>query len=1040
MVKYLATRTILIGILSLSANSFANERELISNGDFESGYHGFFANDSANLSILNTGESVHPPLRGNSSLIVDLPPYYEVSYLHDPNWGSGEFYQVISSKALVKNVSDVLADIELCSNVYFQNGTLVSSCDNAKLSPNEIVNFEAVSDIEPNVEVDRVWFRIESKHDVGTVKLLVDEVSMVVTPPTTGNSQPPVNVALPEIPSSFDTLLDSSFEANLNGFTSTSRDSTFEIIKPGLDNNGSLRADLPSYHRIFFSYDFPWNSNTFSDSAKAHIYAKQLSSDYTGYLEMCLFIVFQNGDFSRNCLDSTDSLTVSGELLEVAIDDGTQSPIEVDRIYFSIQNIGNERAQLYLDSAYVGLHTVLANEGPVDSSPAIPPAAPPSDPHDPDENLATDLEWTKNISPSHPRLLFTQDNMNELRDWHSKNPFEPGNILIPGYSGFDPSGNAFKYLLTGESRYADIAIEGMYRAAEEIYSELNLKTCNTCRWYGEETILSFDWLYDYMSAEQRNYIASRLTPTFEKFLDTYWGSALPIFDENNFFWGYFRNAVLWGIAIYGDDEKADMFLQRSLAERWENIGIPHFNIGSPSGIPSEGVNYGPYLLYYKNSVQKTLKMYGRDLHTETNWYRNSAWWLLYSTLPKKTFDNPNSEAAGWTVFPYGDAGGFYSGNAQLNYGLQRFLSYALTEWDGSGLEGYLRNITERNSSASEIPNYIKAFDNGGDVSQLNQLPTDYFIDGELAYAYTKSSWDEDAAVVNLQLTSPNPVGHEHLDSGNWQFWKDGVWASRESPARGYGSLNGQIPGYLEQERVNVNLPIAHNVLLVNGEGPQYQYEPRGSVTDVTSEDDYFYASVDLSDAYSDKVVDNVKRSFLFIKPIESLLILDNVVKRDPDAAMTFIAHFQSHPQISHDSYSAVNRHIETKITTLLPTEGVSTRVVNEEREIRVDGQPFDNAHRLMVESKSSQFLLHAVVAKSVSEKELTFDLVEGNSNYLVKVLAGEDLVAEISIDKDSMNFSKIGINKLGEELVDIPKGIEKMSLDNDSITWNNVYK
>ncbi|GAB3019802.1 heparinase II/III domain-containing protein [Bowmanella dokdonensis] len=639
-------------------------------------------------------------------------------------------------------------------------------------------------------------------------------------------------------------------------------------------------------------------------------------------------------------------------------------------------------------------------------------------------DIDTDLSWTANIPQTRPRLLFNQQSLQQAQSWYASNSFEPRNTTNPVYSSFDPVGNAFKYLLTGEDRYAQVAIQGALNAAQSIYNQIG-GHCDECRWHGDSVILVYDWLYEVMTESQREQIRSQMDEAFAYYLDFFWGAAEPRFAENNYFWGYFRNAAMWGIANFHESDRAEMFLRRSLGERWDEIGLPHFNQKSPSGIAAEGVNYGPTMLYYKISLQESLKNLGRDLNQETYWYRNAAWWLQYASLPKQTWDNPTSGEPGWSWFPYGDAGGFWNGNNFLNGGISRFLTYVLSRWNETNLEGYSRHLLARTGLDAMAPVTLRALDDGGEPRSPADLPLDYFIDGELAYAYVRSSWEDDATVLNLQLVSPPMVGHEHQDSGNWQLWKDGVWASRESPARGYGSNNGQIPGFGGEGSVNVNHPLAHNTLLVDGQGPRFA--GGGHVTDITSEPEYFFATVDLSDAYDSDKAGSVKRHFLFIRELEVLLISDRVERQTEEVQLSFITHFQQDVSQQDDVHQSSNRHIQTRLHTLVPGQ-FDSRQVDEQRE------HLDNARRLMIESRNDH-LLHLVKASGVQDAELDVSRVDGQIQ-----LSTEGQTWTVQLDNQG-RFSQISVSDdegVSRQLP-IPQGIEQLNISDNDLNWTNSY-
>src|SRR5262249_23153491 len=114
-------------------------------------------------------------------------------------------------------------------------------------------------------------------------------------------------------------------------------------------------------------------------------------------------------------------------------------------------------------------------------------------------------------------------------------------------------------------------------------------------------------------------------------------------EANNYYWGYWRNELNWGIATYGENPDAPNVLAFALTTRWLHGVIPFFAGPGDSGVPGEGSQYGRYALQYPVIPLTSAGLLGRDLLDETNWYRQAALYLIYSTSPD-----------GSLVFPFDD--------------------------------------------------------------------------------------------------------------------------------------------------------------------------------------------------------------------------------------------------------------------------------------------------------------------------------------------------------------------------------------------------
>src|SRR4051794_10355878 len=69
---------------------------------------------------------------------------------------------------------------------------------------------------------------------------------------------------------------------------------------------------------------------------------------------------------------------------------------------------------------------------------------------------------------------------------------------------------------------------------------------NAARWYGEVAILTYDWCYSAFDETQRNNLRTVINGWVTGWMTAAWGNSSMTY--SNFFWGYLRNEIEWGIA------------------------------------------------------------------------------------------------------------------------------------------------------------------------------------------------------------------------------------------------------------------------------------------------------------------------------------------------------------------------------------------------------------------------------------------------------------------------------------------------------------
>lgn len=604
-------------------------------------------------------------------------------------------------------------------------------------------------------------------------------------------------------------------------------------------------------------------------------------------------------------------------------------------------------------------------------------------PPSPDESSAAGLT----IPASHPRLWWTPERLAQARTWYRANAFTPRTN--------DYLGQAFAYLMTGDSRYSRSAIAF---AMNQLLTDTGGTGSNGARWYGEIVILIYDWCWDQMTAAERQTLIERWNTYMETLRKKDWGGlTMP---QNNYFWGYLRNEFEWGVATWGENPMAESFLNHALSVRLRQSFVPHSKQAGRGGVAHEGSQYGRYLLGYPVVPFVTSRLLGRDLLKEMEFFRDAVFYLIYTTTPTPTIGRSGNGR--YEIFPANDDQFFREGGSAEGEEYGNFMLAATQAWPDSPIGEYARRWLV--ATGARISDFALSTDRGGFEREFSDLPLDYYAPG-LQYMFGRTSWQTDTTTVHLQLGSPSASGHYHDDLGNWQIWRNGRWLSRETT--GYAD---SLAGYANKGAEGTEKTIAHNTLLLNGKGlADGTRNGPPVVRALESRPHWFHALVDLSSTYrNDKVsprrerdnpvVSRVEREFVFIRPLASLVILDRLESNSsimPAAAVTktFLAHFETNPSIEDANHVlAINGDQALRLTTLLPTRP-DYRVVEEGGRV---GQ-----YRLEVETSGSavSYFVHVLQSREKNGQSVEATLSETQQGFVLALHHPEYGYARVELGK-----------------------------------------
>jgi hypothetical protein len=505
--------------------------------------------------------------------------------------------------------------------------------------------------------------------------------------------------------------------------------------------------------------------------------------------------------------------------------------------------------------------------------------------------LACGTAATLNIPTEHPRLWYSGKagtpgaaRLTRARSFVGSNPV-PINTWHPPTQSRD---RALRSLLSGK------ASDGCTEAISWMKT-FDFPSANEARWSGEQPFLVFDWCYAHMSAQDRDTIIGKWNATLARYNAEAWGG--PGQPANNFFWGYLRNSLLWGIVSYHHNARAQEFIDNALDLRYRSLTNPPLANGSKfnnwyssfgvGGVPMEGTQYGIYMLGYPVIAFTSAGDYGYDAWNAVPFWRDAIYYLHYATTPART-QKQDGASSYYEIFPFNDDETFINGQDTQNTDYSNFLGAMILRYPSTAFGRQAHTWLQTRGIPAEW--WVRA--ELASVSVTGTTPTfplDYYAAGA-RFLYGRSARDENATTFMLQLGGHDStevgggVGHHHLDAGNFQLWRKGRWISRETT--GYDILKDGIRSWNNGAVVDPKEAVAHNALLFEGRGQLTGRRGWPKVLRLQSTDSFAYSAVDLTDSYRTVAsqtweakydwpfAEKAVREFVYLRGLETLIVLD----------------------------------------------------------------------------------------------------------------------------------------------------------------------
>ena len=187
------------------------------------------------------------------------------------------------------------------------------------------------------------------------------------------------------------------------------------------------------------------------------------------------------------------------------------------------------------------------------------------------------------IPTTHPRLWWTPERLQQARTWWSSHSFTP--------SSGDAQGNAFAYLMTGNTSYCQTAISSLmnFTIAQ---SELDGVASDNYRWNDWVPVV-FDWCHDLVDLISLSTFISRYNNYTSIMIGEKVGAAPAS-----------KPTIITGVSCGTNSiglsrptartPMAQTFLDNGLVTRWQNGVLPYFASGESRRRAARGYAYGRY--------------------------------------------------------------------------------------------------------------------------------------------------------------------------------------------------------------------------------------------------------------------------------------------------------------------------------------------------------------------------------------------------------------------------------------------------------------
>ena len=468
---------------------------------------------------------------------------------------------------------------------------------------------------------------------------------------------------------------------------------------------------------------------------------------------------------------------------------------------------------------------------------------------------------------------------------------------------------AFAYILTGDTRYADLAKNYLLTFASWEYWDTQPDTRDlalSAMLIGNA--LAYDWIYDYLNDSERDTIRNSLAAQAEKMYQAAIASS-NVSGWNNWWSNSFlqnhtlinRSALgVAGLVLKGENGNADKYIENT-RQGWERISA--LMDGNGDGSWHESTNYGAYA--FTNSLVYLVNMKrinGTD-QVPHKFFSAYGKWRAYNHIPGTT-----QHIIGMGDFEY--SWGDNSSPHILRFAANEY-GDGLAQW----MADYIISTRGRYTNAYQAPEAVLEFLNynpgvaATGPGSLSKNATFKDMEGviwrsgwgsnDLIFGFKTGAnggrYAYDTYMNNSSPWAPKPatgqtpnlnVGHDHNDINSFFLYKNGSWLAPENNAYGKGDTK------------------YHNSVLINGQGQNAPQDSNwnninrsagrtdGRLEEVLETPNFNLVKATATNAYSQiSSLSNYRRSILLAN--KGYLLIYDVFQSSSNNTYTYVNHFSN---------------------------------------------------------------------------------------------------------------------------------------------------
>jgi hypothetical protein len=616
---------------------------------------------------------------------------------------------------------------------------------------------------------------------------------------------------------------------------------------------------------------------------------------------------------------------------------------------------------------------------------------------------------------SHPRLWLTTESLAQYRVWANDNTrfwsesllplaeqaradMDAGNITNGDFGGYSyedyPHENvamlfAFMSLVhpieTERIDYAERArtllmvvmneaVKG--EASGEPFRDRYFSLSDRSRWYGVGFSLTVDWIYPFLSAEDKTTIRTvflRWMQELETADTTTMNHPEPVgvvndpilvqdvdavrWSGNNYYTAHMRNMGMMALAFDPADDPdgaLQAYLQQAIGA-WLYVNDHLMRTEASGGFGTEGFEYSPQSIGYTAQFLLALHtagyddpaQYGQQVSFTTNAFWDACVEAYFHSLSPATANNPDYDEPVYQPAWYGSG--------------QEYLLLDPIEWFGAiGVYDALTNNTQRLNAVRWLQTNVPMggetllLDRSNDASEYHKAilyfmlfdpampalqdprpayPTTFYADG-MRRLLSRTDWTESASWFTYSL-SWNRVDHQTGNGNAIEFYRQGEWLTKIHV--------GYDLDYITSDHLNTltvqNDPIDRDDyrLMISERGSQWLYSANNPVPPLWADSaQALFVYGDSTNLYNTDYegltgVSHVSRSIVWLKP-DVIVIYDRAQTISDNRTKRFVLNLPNEASVNGNQINMTTANGQQfSITSLLPTNAqISVNLLQDE--------------------------------------------------------------------------------------------------------------